>query len=222
MIEAGLFADIFNPDLNKQFKILNVYGPYVGKEAHWNKILGYQWFQDDNLILGGDLNLTVHKDEIWGSQGRVDKLSHFFLDRFKACNLIDVESVSLKPTRFNNRERADDIQKRLDRFLVKEEIFLSINHIRSWVDPRRYSDHWPILLELGKTDTKSRAPFKYNNSWSSIEEYKQLVIWTPCSPQRGSTFCNQIFKNMQNLKKATTTWAKARRLAQGKDILSIE
>lgn len=131
VIEAGLFADIFNPDLNKQFKILNVYGPYVGKEAHWNKILGYQWFQDDNLILGGDLNLTVHKDEIWGSQGRVDKLSHFFQDRFEACNRIDVESVSLKPTRFNNRERADDIQKRLDRFLVKEEIFLSINHIRS-------------------------------------------------------------------------------------------
>jgi hypothetical protein len=34
VIEAGLFVDIFVPDLNRQLKILNVYGPHVGREAH--------------------------------------------------------------------------------------------------------------------------------------------------------------------------------------------
>lgn len=87
--------------------------------------------QDDNIIIGDDLNLTINKEEIWGDQGREDKLSHFFLNKFETRNLVDVESVSLKPTWYNNQARAKGNHKRLDRFLVKEALLISINCFRS-------------------------------------------------------------------------------------------
>lgn len=70
--------------------------------------------QDDNISIGGDLNLTINKDEIRGDRGREDMLSHFFLDKFETRNLVDVESVSLKPTWYNNQAREEGNHKRLD------------------------------------------------------------------------------------------------------------
>ena len=66
--------DIFSFELNRHFKILNVYGTYADKEAFWNKTLGNNLALDENLVLSGVLNFIVNKDEIWGMQGREDKL----------------------------------------------------------------------------------------------------------------------------------------------------
>jgi hypothetical protein len=57
---------------------------------------------DESLIIGGDLNFTVNKDEMWGVQGWEDKLSNFFTKKFEACKLVDVEFMVLKPTWYNN------------------------------------------------------------------------------------------------------------------------
>jgi hypothetical protein len=59
---------------------------------------------DESLVLGGDLNFTMNKDEIWGRLGQEDKLSNYFLEKFEACNLVDVEPMVLRPTWFNNQE----------------------------------------------------------------------------------------------------------------------
>jgi hypothetical protein len=65
-IAIGLFTNIFILELNHQLKILNIYGPYVDKEAFWKKTLGLSQVLDENLILGGNINFIVNEYEIWG------------------------------------------------------------------------------------------------------------------------------------------------------------
>jgi hypothetical protein len=79
-------------------------------------------------------------------------------------------------------------------------------------------------LELGKTNTKSGLPFKYNSSWSSIDDFKNLVhsTWLPLSMARNLSDNDQLFENLQNLKKEASAWAKAHRHVLGKDLISIE
>jgi len=75
---------------------------------------------DESLLLEGDLNFTMNKDEIWGWMRREDKLSNYLLEKFEACNLVNVEPMVLRPTWFNNWSMDEGIHKRLDHFLVKE------------------------------------------------------------------------------------------------------
>jgi hypothetical protein len=46
----------------------------------------------------GDLNFTMNKDEVWGVEGREDKLFTFFLDKMETHKLIDVEPIVMRPT----------------------------------------------------------------------------------------------------------------------------
>jgi hypothetical protein len=111
------------------------------KEALWNKTFGYSLTMDDNLVLGGDLNVTVNKDEMWGRSGQEDKLCTFFLEKIEACNLIDVEPVVFRGTWFNKWTGDEGIHKFLDHFLVKDDLLQSIHNYQSWVGPIPCSDH---------------------------------------------------------------------------------
>ena len=45
--------------------ILNCYGPYLHREAFWNSVARGGLLSLPNLILAGDLNLTLNVSEIW-------------------------------------------------------------------------------------------------------------------------------------------------------------
>jgi hypothetical protein len=51
-----------------------------------------------SLIIRGDLNLTLRKEELWGHLARSDVLANFFLCKFEMAGLVDVKLVVLKPT----------------------------------------------------------------------------------------------------------------------------
>ena len=51
-----------------------------------------------NVILGGDLNLTLTMGEVWGENSRKDALGNFFLDFFEKRKLVDVVPLKLEPT----------------------------------------------------------------------------------------------------------------------------
>jgi hypothetical protein len=37
----------------------------------------YNYIRFDNIIIGGNLNITLSREEIWGSSAREDKLVNF-------------------------------------------------------------------------------------------------------------------------------------------------
>ena len=73
-----------------------------------------------NLILGGDLNLTMSNSEVWGKNARVDSLGPYFRHMFEQKGLVDVAPVKIMPTWRNKRSGDQEVSKRLDRFLVLE------------------------------------------------------------------------------------------------------
>lgn len=48
--------------------ILNVYGPYEGKQEFWDRLLSLQCLKTRKLIVGGDINLTLNRGEVQGLQ----------------------------------------------------------------------------------------------------------------------------------------------------------
>ena len=71
-----------------------------------------------NLVLGGDLNLTLHSSEIWGTKASMDPLSSLFLSLFESVGLVDVTPLVAGPTWRNGRVGNEGISKRLDHFLI--------------------------------------------------------------------------------------------------------
>ena len=71
----------------------------------------------EKLILGGDLNFSFGFSEIWGNRARLDPLSDFFTKSLENYDLVNVVPSVMLPTWNNRRVGADNICKRLDRFL---------------------------------------------------------------------------------------------------------
>ena len=72
-----------------------------------------------NLILAGDLNLTLNAPEIWGSKAQPDPLGPFFSKLFSDHHLVDLAPSCAGPTWRNGRIGEDGISKRLDHFCYR-------------------------------------------------------------------------------------------------------
>lgn len=154
--------------------ILNIYGPCQGRVKFWTDLLSKSMLKSQNLTIGGDLNFSMGKAEAWGPSAREDQLSEFFLNSLCAHNLIDISPIKLKPTWRNRRAGDERIAKRLDRFLICEDLTSRIPMFRQWVGEGGNSNHFPVLLEISKPPHKPAAPFKFNALWLKEESYNRL------------------------------------------------
>lgn len=113
--------------------------------------------------------------------------------------------------------------KRLDRFLINEDLAAAIPLFRQWVEEGGSSDHFPIYIELSKGPSKPPAPFKFNASWLQEESFIKLFNETWIHPA-GDSQENKGFlfmENLKRLKKATISWAKERHRKQNEDLTRI-
>ena len=76
--------------MSSSVAILNVYGPYRDHELFWDKALRGGILNILNLVLGGDLNLTLNSSEIWGQKATPDPLTQHFLSLFDSVGLVDL------------------------------------------------------------------------------------------------------------------------------------
>jgi len=67
--------DIFSSETGKNFHIINVYAPYHSRVEFWNHLLQLLLTNSNNLILGGDLNFTIRREEYLGHYTPLDPLS---------------------------------------------------------------------------------------------------------------------------------------------------
>jgi endonuclease/exonuclease/phosphatase family metal-dependent hydrolase len=147
---AGILLEGVVKDINKSLKVINCYGPYAEREVFWENIKRVGILKEQNLILGGDLNLTTSSREVWGAHARSDPLQLYFNQLFQVEGLVDVEPLKVLPTWRNGRRGHNYIAKRLDRFLISEDLVMSGIRYRSWVCNTKISDHMPVILHLEK------------------------------------------------------------------------
>lgn len=101
-----------------------------------------------NLVVGGDLNLSLGFSETWGPAAQVDPLAEIFLNKIRSGKLLDVNLIKSRPTWRNSRVGEAKVAEKLDRFLLKEDLVSRIPCFRHWVGEGGDSDHLPILLEM--------------------------------------------------------------------------
>ena len=85
----------------------------------------------NNLILAGDLNLTLNNSEVWGEKARLDPLGPFFTNLFSSHQLVDIAPIVAGPTWRNGCSSADGISKHLDRFLLSTNLLEHLPLYRS-------------------------------------------------------------------------------------------
>ena len=114
---------------------------------------------EESLIIGGDLNFTINKDEIWEGFSQVDRMGEFFVQKLEPLNLIDAKPTILNPTQWNNKKGGDIVSKCIDQFLVGSQFFQYMDRIHTWVGSSSISDHSPIFFQFDLRDKKPSSPF---------------------------------------------------------------
>jgi len=201
---------------NQKLAFLNVYGPCLDKSSFWTHLADSGILSLPNLILGGDLNLTLSSDEHWDSSSLSASGINPFRDLFNAFNLIDIVPVKLAPTWRNGRRGTEAIAKRLDRFLLSDALFSYSVSPTSRVVLPFLSDHAPILITLNLPFRYKPFPFKYNHHWADFLDFTALVhsVW---SDQRFHSEANpqlRITWKLNVLKTHTKDWQKRKKEAE--------
>lgn len=128
---GGILLSGFSLDLNRPINLLIVYGPCADRKDFWQRLDGLGLLAAENLILAGDLNLITSPSEMWGDKALPNPLSSFFNQLFFKNALVDLKPPELLPTWRNGRHGSASISKRLDRFLVAENLLLPSIRSRS-------------------------------------------------------------------------------------------
>ena len=150
--------------------IVNIYGCYNNRVEFWDAFKNFVISKKENLIIGGDLNFTLGAHEIWGPKARTYPLAPFFINLLQNLKLIDLDPIKLNPYWTNIRVGEDIIAKRLDRFLLAENILDENLMFKQWVDSGADSNHLPICIEILKNPSKQANPFKLCSAWLKNEE----------------------------------------------------
>jgi len=117
-------------------------------------------------------------------------------------HLLDIEPISLKPTWRNLRCGEGRVSKRLDRFLVSEQLVEGPYMIRQWVGSGGASDHFPIFFELRTGPQNPLSYLKFNKSWLQDDTFMDLVKenWVPFNTEGPRTAAFQFADNFKQLK----------------------
>lgn len=78
-IFSGVGLEVWDTEIGKTLTILNIYGPYLNRASFWDSFFNMDLFEDTDLILGGDFNLTLGASEVWGPRAASDFLANFFI-----------------------------------------------------------------------------------------------------------------------------------------------
>lgn len=223
--DSCLGTDVYFQELSAEFRLFNVYDPYLNREVYWDKFFSSSLMTHDMVILGGYLNFSLGSVESWGPRASLDPLTNFFKFHRIQGDLIDLDPIKLEPTWRNHRIGEGHIAKRLDQFLVGDSIVGSRDfQSRQWVDWGGESEHNQILLEIRADARKPPSPFKFNVAWVSDPYFCELVK-SSCSPLvvgDGSRAGFSFMENLKRLKKKALIWEKSKKLREDAELLEIE
>ena len=118
----------------------------------------------------GDFNVVREASERFGSSF-CSTSTQYFNEFIEDAGLIDVPMVG---KRFTRVDAIGAKLSKLDRFLVSDVVYDCFDHLQVSVLDRKWSDHCPILLHYNMVDF-GPSPFKFFNSWLSLEVFADVV-----------------------------------------------
>eukprot|EP00253_Pinus_taeda_P004771 PITA_04771 len=163
-----LFTQLLHKDSGQQVSLFNVYAPVMPskKKICWNAL---QYFLSDqnpeNIIIAGDLNVTLALDEKKGGYNVRDPAREWVEDIMIGWDLEDIKPSLGKFTWSNKRLASNHIAARLDKFLVQSSFLTCGLMASSKILPNLASDHKPIILELSQ-DEKIRRLKRSLKEWA--------------------------------------------------------
>jgi hypothetical protein len=95
-------------------------------------------------VLGGDLNFTLSLKEVWGKHPKRDPLEDFFPTGFLLITWWTRSPQKSPRHGGKGRKGGDLVAKRLDRFLVEENMLANLWIIKLLVTIGGNSNHMPI------------------------------------------------------------------------------
>lgn len=96
-------ADIFSEYLGMELHIMNIYFPCQKRAKFYEDIMRSSFSQVENIILGGDLNLSIRHADSWGNHAQIDSLLDYFVQLLEKNNLMDIFVSRLQLTWRNGR-----------------------------------------------------------------------------------------------------------------------
>jgi hypothetical protein len=207
---------LFSEELGHALVLINIYGPYAERKRYWDSLALCPWLSQPGVIVGGDLNFSLGATEVWGPRSILDPLTDYFSHYFDTLGLLDLYPVKLQPTWQNLRTGDARIAKRLDRFLLTEEMVDSLGLAHQWVASGGESDHNPIILELSGRVRRTPNPFKFFEGWLKDPDYQALVrtLWIPIGPIHNSHVAILFMENLKKVKQATISWAHEKKVKE--------
>ena len=168
-------------------RVTGVYGYPNNEEKHKTWALLKSLHTNDLLWLCfGDFNEILGRHEKTGNNGKNQALIGRFQEAIQLCELQDMDYSGHAFTWSNNRSGEQNVQERLDRFIVNATWI----HIYSWYQvsylPKRRSDHLPILLDCchlntprSKAKKKQQCPCRFEKAWTQVAGCEELIkeLW---------------------------------------------
>ena len=114
--------------------------------------------------------------------------------------------------------------KRLDKFLVAEQLVDRYFLVRQWVGSGGNSDYFPIFFEIKQGPINPPSPLKFNKTWILDESFKNLFLahWRIFYETLDRTAAFQFAENIKRLKGEVKAWAKAKRVREDAELKQVE
>jgi len=116
------------------------------------------------------------------------------------------------------------VAKRLDRFLLTDDLLDSSALVRKSVTFGAEFDHHPILFKFGNSTRRSSSPFKFFEGWLTDPTFLELVKekWVNfLEPSQTPTTVHSV-ENLKGLKLATKPWDKEKKQKDDQSLKEIE
>ena len=160
-----MFTDLYHYSSKISLALFNLYVPvnYSEKRECWKSLSEYiESISPSNLVLVGDLNITLAHSEKKGGLCGKDHLQDMVETIILACDLMDIKPKIGRYTWSNNRVGLANISARLDKFLIQSSLLDGQSIISSKILPKLLSDHHPISLIFEKEDELGPIPFRFS------------------------------------------------------------
>ena len=105
----------------------------------------------------------------------------------------------------------DGISKRLDRFLLSDQLVSSLPRFRVWAHRCGISDHFLVLLDWLDQQSTCAYPFKFNQSWLANEEFTKMISaeWPLTHSDNSMDTMFEFSYKLSVLKDKVKSWTKA-------------
>eukprot|EP00253_Pinus_taeda_P015816 PITA_15816 len=171
-------TDLKDKKTNEEYTIINIYFPnhYRDKALCWESVKNEaQDRQGSKLVIRGDINMILNIEEKLGRNYFNNPSRTALEDLIEEYKLLDIPPSNGKFTWSNKIIRAHNIQERIDRILIQENLAAGYSSIKSKIVHTSASNHKLVALSLDSLENHGPIPFKYNKIWDNKEDFRKLI-----------------------------------------------